>query len=290
VGACADVNVACTACGDGVCEGDEDACNCAGDCVDDPDTCSVCECGGSGGNCMCDEGCADAGNCCAGVCDAAACGGALGTCATGVCGDGLCDVTEDGCGCPDDCVDDPDSCSACECGGFGGNCYCDELCFMFGDCCADVCDDGACHDSLAGCVTCGDAVCEGVEESCGCPADCVDDAHSCSECECGGSGGDCMCDESCVADGDCCANACTNEACGQLDACVTGVCGDGLCDNTENSCDCPADCPDDPGTCSACECGDFGGGCYCDELCFMFGDCCANICDVGICDTLMGCA
>ncbi|MBL8741904.1 MAG: hypothetical protein JNK04_12440, partial [Myxococcales bacterium] len=36
------------------------------------------------------------------------------------------------------------------------------------------------------------------------------------------------------------------------------------------------DCPDDPNSCSTCECGSIGGSCYCDEACITSGDCCAN--------------
>ncbi len=142
-----------------------------------------------------------------------------------MCGDGLCDATEDSCSCAADCPDDPDACSPCECGDAGGNCYCDEACFGFGDCCANVCEADACEADLP--MGCG-----------------------------GGGGGDC---------------------------------GNGNCDPGEDSCSCAADCPDDPASCSACECGGAGGDCYCDEDCFNFGDCCTNVCDPGVCDTLMGC-
>jgi subtilisin-like proprotein convertase family protein len=60
-------------------------------------------------------------------------------------------------------------------------------------------------------------------------------------------------------------------------ATCTALCGDSVCGPGEDSCGCAADCPDDPLTCSACQCGGNGGGsCWCDDLCIQFGDCCAN--------------
>lgn len=69
------------------------------------------------------------------------------------------------------------------------------------------------------------------------------------------------------------------------------MCGDGRCDFGEDSCTCGEDCPDDPSSCSYCECGtiDFspsgtvsGNGpvaCGCDTDCETRGDCCYNYCD-----------
>jgi hypothetical protein len=58
--------------------------------------------------------------------------------------------------------------------------------------------------------------------------------------------------------------------------CVNMVCGDGVCQPGEDSCNC-ADCPDDPFSCSPCQCGSNGGGpCWCDQFCLQNGDCCAN--------------
>lgn len=59
--------------------------------------------------------------------------------------------------------------------------------------------------------------------------------------------------------------------------CSDFFCGNGSCDPGEDSCSCPAECPDDPNTCGVpCECGGFGGACYCDQACLDFGDCCPN--------------
>lgn len=58
-----------------------------------------------------------------------------GGCVNSVCGDFVCNGGEDSCTCPQDCADDPNSCSPCECGGFSGNCACDAACVSWGDCC-----------------------------------------------------------------------------------------------------------------------------------------------------------
>jgi hypothetical protein len=42
-------------------------------------------------------------------------------------------------------LDPADSCDPSECGGSGGNCYCDAACVGLGDCCVDACPVcGAC--------------------------------------------------------------------------------------------------------------------------------------------------
>lgn len=105
--------------------------------------------------------------------------------------------------------------------------------------------------------TCGDGTC-GAGEDCGsCAADCGPCGATCGDGTCD-AGEDCS---SCAADCGTCA----------------AVCGDGTCDAGEDSCSCAADCPDDPNTCSSCECGSNGGGsCWCDSLCTFYGDCCSN--------------
>lgn len=68
-----------------------------------------------------------------------------------------------------------------------------------------------------------------------------------------------------------------------LDSCLPDdtkcyVCGDGLCEPGEDSCSCKSDCPDDPKTCSPCQCGGEGGpGCFCDPTCMQFNDCCPEL-------------
>ena len=59
-----------------------------------------------------------------------------------------------------------------------------------------------------------------------------------------------------------------------VSGCVNIVCGNGQCQPGEDSCNCPGDCPDDPNSCSSCQCGLSGGNCYCDDACVIFGDCC----------------
>jgi hypothetical protein len=151
------------ACGNGQCDTAEDSCNCGLDCPDDPAACSACECGDADANpsCSCAEDCFDSGTCCDDVCDAeASCGAVLVGCA--VCGDGLCGAGEDSCSCLTDCPDDPDACSACDCGiaAGGGHCGCDDGCFAAGNCCANVCDAQACQAGLDGCPDLGEMVFE----------------------------------------------------------------------------------------------------------------------------------
>ncbi|MFH1529682.1 MAG: hypothetical protein ABIK09_02985 [Pseudomonadota bacterium] len=323
-------------CGNGVCQPqqNETSCSCPADCPDDLDTCSPCQCGGSGDACKCGPSCVLTGDCCANACTAcgscpAVCGGGAcaategcGTCPAdcgSCCGNGICQAAlgEDSCSCPTDCPDDLDSCSACQCGGNGGSCWCDDLCHVTNSCCADACDtcgacppecgDGACEEGET-CTSCpgdcgsccGNGACEAKyqENSCSCPADCPDNPNSCSACQCGDTGGSCDCSPDCVQLGTCCANACGlcgacpavcgNGSCEYGETCsgcpidCGPCCGNGLCEvqHQEDSCSCLADCPDDPETCSACECGGTGGNCACDAACIATGTCCANDCQL----------
>lgn len=72
------------------------------------------------------------------------------------------------------------------------------------------------------------------------------------------------------------ALGCTAQCAFNTGGCQNIVCGNGQCQPGEDSCSCPSDCPDDINSCSPCECGDFGGACYCDAACLNFGDCCFN--------------
>ncbi len=70
-----------------------------------------------------------------------------------------------------------------------------------------------------------------------------------------------------------CFNNCTLDTSG----CEKSVCGDGICAPNEDSCTCLSDCPDNPNTCSSCECGGPGGpNCFCDILCVINFDCCGG--------------
>ncbi|MBL9105552.1 MAG: hypothetical protein JNL82_31740 [Myxococcales bacterium] len=72
-------------------------------------------------------------------CEANACTFNTSGCTNVVCGDGECAAPmEDDCTCPEDCPDqDPNMCSACECGATSTACGCDILCLAFNDCCAN---------------------------------------------------------------------------------------------------------------------------------------------------------
>jgi hypothetical protein len=70
---CSECVVGVGCCGDGICDGGEDACtNCPQDCPNDPNACEPCECGLSGGGsgCQCDPpACVDFEDCCANAVD-----------------------------------------------------------------------------------------------------------------------------------------------------------------------------------------------------------------------------
>ena len=330
-------------CGNGSCEPqqNESSCSCPADCPDDPNTCSPCQCGGSGGDCDCGPSCVADGTCCANACSL--CGSCPAVCDDGkceatescdscsadcgqCCGDGTCDsaLGEDSCSCPKDCLDDPNACSPCQCGGSGGSCWCDAACQLTGSCCADACEtcgacpatcgDGDCEagEDCKGCSEdcgecCGNEVCEAKhgETPCTCPDDCKNDPGSCSPCECavGGEVVGCSCQPGCAEAGDCCANACTlcgvcpavcgDKTCNGDETCEScpldcgECCGNGICEavQAEDSCSCPEDCADDPASCSACECGQpSGGDCGCDAACVAGDTCCGNTCQAcGFC-------
>ena len=245
-------------------------------------------CGLDCGACPAGEVCLD-NACCAPTCDGKACGGdgCGGTCGacegTDQCANGQCVPCVPACGgkaCGDDgcggscgvCLDGElcmadGTCGVGACAGLCGGgapagcanqcqCYCDEECFQYGDCCEGVCQ--ACGD-LAGCCVpacegkaCGDDGCGG---SCGaCAAGTVcDDAGQCAACApacegkacgddgCGGSCGACEGTDHCV-NGQCaaCAPSCAGKACGDdgcggsCGACEgTDQCVDGQCDGCQ---------------------------------------------------------
>jgi len=163
------------------------------------------------------------------------------------------------------------------------------------------CSDGVDNDS-DGYSDCDDSDCAAD------PA-CIN-ANSCVG-WCGESApGGCYCDESCSVIGDCCADVCN--ACGELTFCSPGTetdCSDGVDNDGDgftdcSDSDCPAclpetDCSDDVDNdydgyndCADSDCAespdcscvgwcgtDAPGGCYCDEECLGFGDCCADVCN-----------
>jgi len=161
----------------------------------------------------------------------------------------------------------PNSCDG-HCGGNAGNCYCDDTCQQFGDCCDDVCFecnasfctcDGNCNGSVSGDWCYCDSICSQP------PYDCCNDV--CDECSflsfcpdpnscdghCGGQApGGCYCDSDCEDFGDCCADVCN---------------------------ECNVHCPSPYSCVNNCN-GQAPGGCWCDSLCESNNDCCADSCNV----------
>ncbi|MBT9555876.1 MAG: hypothetical protein IV100_07605 [Myxococcales bacterium] len=208
------------ACGDdgcggtcGTCDG-SDTCNEDGLCVPAGSCDGLCGIFDETRPCQCDSECFTAGDCCSDVCGTcgtdylAECPGACeGNCVDRACGDdgcggscGECGVDEVGvalfCSALGQCVAAQPSCvDACGGEGQDGTCYCDEDCFVYGDCCADVCE--VCTaDVAAGCA--------------GCIPDCS--GRECGDDGCGGSCGECSGGATCSnfvcqQDGDNCLNA-----------------------------------------------------------------------------------
>lgn len=200
-------------CGDDGCEGECGTCEegetcteaeeggtvCEANCVPDCEgkTCGDDGCGSECGTCEDGEECVDGeegAKACEEVCNP--------NCENKTCGD-------DGCGSPcgvclveEACLDS--NCAPADClGACDGTsptgCQCDSSCYLFGDCCADVC------------VTCG---------ICGPPAGETPVTDGCGQGSCAGCCDEfvldavCQCDASCVDYGDCCDDACS----------VCGVC------------------------------------------------------------------
>jgi hypothetical protein len=94
-----------------------------------------------------------------------------------------------------------------------------------------------------------------------CPADC----GTCGAC------GDGLCD---VDQGESCGSCVIDCACG---ACDDGTCDPGVGESQFN---CPGDCGCSAGVCG----GAADGGCFCDALCQIAGDCCWDACtECGFC-------
>lgn len=184
------------------------------------------------------------------TCDAATCTWNKSQCVSESCGDGLLNGGEE-----------------CDCGQQGSNCSAAQLGNAV---CAGLVapangnyhggtlacgSPGSCLFNKTGCFWCGDGVRNGPES-----------------CEGGDLGGQ-TCNGLGFSGGTLSCNAnCTHNTAG----CVNMVCGDGQCSPGEDDCTCPEDCPEDPYSCSDCECGDFSGACACDVDCIFFGDCCID--------------
>ena len=229
-------------------------CLCLGQCYGKQ--CGDDGCGGLCGTCStgatCTNGQCLTGPCspsCAGKqCGSDGCGGLCGVCAVGSwCNSGKCQEAV-GTG----------SCVG-HCGGSAGDCYCDDLCGLFGICCNDIC--AACPSAVV--CKCGNGVCD-LGESCRlCPADCGCPAgktcygdtcctpscggKQCGPDGCGGSCGTCAVDQACDALGTCtCVPNCAGKNCGSDGcggtcgsctdtdslACTSAACIDGFCDRS----------------------------------------------------------
>ena len=210
---------------------------CAPSCVDKE--CGTDGCGGSCGTCSGTDECSAIGQCvsCAPKCKGKACGddgcgGSCGSCkgdtvcSSGACVSGLC-ASLCGSGYPEGCG------NKCEC-------YCDNQCFEYGDCCEAVCescpDFGDCCTPSCGDQQCGPDGCGGSCGQCGKLQDCIKgqcvdkckpqcDGKVCGDDGCGGLCGPCELPALC-AEGQCiqCEVDCTGRVCGN-DGCG-GSCGD----------------------------------------------------------------
>ncbi|MEM6990838.1 MAG: hypothetical protein AAF721_10080 [Myxococcota bacterium] len=221
------------------------------------------------------------------------------------------------------------------CGGKGtGNCWCDDACVDFGDCCSDageVCEIDDAGDDDDGEV-CGEVLC-----ALFCENGFKTDEDGCEVCECQGQfcGGianiQCPQGEQCVGVGDfpdaggfcepfpfcggfpgfpcpeglICVDIpgdgcdppegadcggmcvppveeCTPETCGPAPEVATIDCGDGttagpVCSNEDGECSWTITTCPDPGAPSCQDnCGGNAGGCWCDDLCTGYGDCCED--------------
>ncbi|MGH1345856.1 MAG: hypothetical protein ACRBN8_30105 [Nannocystales bacterium] len=183
------------------------------------------------------------------------------------------------------------------CGGPSGegNCWCDDLCEDFGDCCSDkpsVCDGEPAPVEL--CLQddqCDSGFCDHTECLSNCPDGMICPAVCWGQCGDEPEPSDCLASSDC-GEGEFCefesecgegpVGACvaTPEVCAEIYA---PVCG---CDAVTygNACEAASAgvsvqtqgaCPVEPGTCEG-SCGGQGNGCWCDDLCEQFGDCCGD--------------
>jgi len=141
------------ACEDGECNGDETCETCPEDCG----ACPACEDGECNGDETCETCPEDCGAC--PVCD----------------DNGACEGDEDCASCPGDCGACMTSCDGVCNQDYtpGSDCQCNAACFIYDNCCADICDvcsedfDAECNPPV-----CGDETCNGVETCNTCAGDC----------------------------------------------------------------------------------------------------------------------
>ena len=156
------------------------------------------------------------------------------------------------------------------------------------DTCVPDCTDKNCGTDGCGgdCGECPEGEFCSADQVCG-PPTCAGSCGAQSE-----SG--CWCDDGCFGFGDCCTDICDHceedykEQCDCTPDCTDKACGSDGCFGSCGECAEGETCNDEAGTCSAETCdgsctGQSPAGCWCDDQCFGFGDCCADICD--FCDS-----
>ncbi|MFH1531704.1 MAG: hypothetical protein ABIK09_13340 [Pseudomonadota bacterium] len=195
-------------------------------------------------------------------------------------GDLYCDFYE----CIPDCAGK--ICGSDGCGGSCGDCADGEGCTAAGQCagCDVVCADYECG-VMGGCDcgTCGEGLqCMG--------GMCVAGDTCAGACGAQSAAG-CYCDESCAEYGDCCPDVCDQcpelTSCGEcVPDCTGKICGSDGCDGTCGDCAAGEACNEAGDACVVATCDGFCGsdsatpaGCWCDETCVDFDDCCADRCD-----------
>ena len=240
--------------------------------------CGLDGCGGTCGTCPDGEGCGPAGLCqctpdCNGkICGDDGCGGTCGACAPGsTCQGGACvpDACE-GCAPWQTCVggpcQDPAALGECPFGGMAISADCHGTAW-----------EGCCNgDALYYCENAGNSGCPVGMNTCLCALDCGADATTCGWGEqffmCveppaqPGPGG-LNCDWAGECFPSCAGKQCGSDGCGgSCGACPLGQeCQAGICASSTSSC---------AGLCG----GSAPSGCFCDEGCVGFGDCCADVC------------
>ena len=151
------------------------------------------------------------------------------------------------------------------------------------------CADSDCLTFCAG-PTCGDGICDVVEDCVGCENDCGPCPAGCGDGTCDATEDCASCSPDCGAcatcgDGTCDPGEDCTSCAGDCGSCPPG-CPDGTCDATEDCSSCPADC----GTCGP-VCGD--GLCDVGETCSScVSDCgsCGPVCGDGLCESSETCS